>query len=188
MKKKIMTLALAAAVLCGVPAFAQNTKNQQCANQTECTQGTQCQKGDKAKQGKRARGGNPYQEVFAGLNLTADQQAKLAQLDTKRQATDSVARSQRRDNRLQSRRDYLKSVKDVLTPDQYVTFLETIVVEGPAQRGQAQMQQRQRRGDGQHARLDRSQRRGDNNKSQQRQKNDKQNRGQKVNTSATVNQ
>lgn len=83
---------------------------------------------------------------FEGLNLTADQQAKLDQLrqqcgadrkacadqrraeaKERRAERDSIARSKRLDN--------LKQIKGILTPDQYVTFLENIVISERAPMG-----------------------------------------------------
>lgn len=101
----------------------------------------------------------PYSEIFAGLNLSADQQAALKALKPERKGRpDRKDLAQRADSvradRQQGRRDYLNQVKNVLTPEQYVTFLEEVVVEGP-NRPAPQRVDRMRRHDGRHAMHDR---------------------------------
>ncbi len=78
---------------------------------------------------------------FEGLNLTAEQQAKLKALREKsgaqRQEKAKAGKEARKDRRAQSdsvrradQRDYLNGVKEILTPEQYVQFLENMVVNG----------------------------------------------------------
>lgn len=81
-------------------------------------------------------------QMFDGIQLTNAQKAGLKAFDVQRyqdrQAKREAIRAekQRQDSlkneaRQQDRRDYLEGVKNILTPDQYVVFLENIVVEGP---------------------------------------------------------
>ncbi len=59
---------------------------------------------------------------FEGITLTADQQAKLDVLKSNKEA---------RPDRRQMKREYLAKVKEILTPDQYVVFLENSFVNTP---------------------------------------------------------
>ncbi|MDO4319358.1 MAG: hypothetical protein Q4C34_02170 [Bacteroidales bacterium] len=133
MKKKFLTAALVIATICGVPAMAQ--KQTKCPQyKGNCPQPEQCDSTsctcDNDNNGGRHRGGNPYREIFAGLNLTTEQQTALDALKPAR-----PERGQRRDSTAtrpdprQARRDYLAGVKQILTPEQYVVFLENVVVE-----------------------------------------------------------
>ncbi len=133
MKKKFLSLAIVA--LCGTaitlnaqkPA-ADNSDKQQCAkDKKECRH-------DK----KMDKKGCP--NPFEGITLTQEQQAKLDQLNQSRKADrqqraqatkeqKKQAKEARRADRKAQKRDYLNNVKSILTPDQYVVFLENIVVE-----------------------------------------------------------
>lgn len=143
MKKKLFTVAVAVAALCGIPAIAQNTNTANKDNGScTCTPAEHCDSVDcrynRPAKGQRTRVRNPYQEIFAGLNLTPEQQAAIDSIKParpdRRQRNDSTAT--RYDPR-QARRDYLNNVKQVLTPEQYVIFLENVVVEqgGPGAKG-----------------------------------------------------
>lgn len=150
MKKKIITVAIALAALVGLPAVAQNPSDNNSSNQnTEQT----CKRGDKArkdkdgkdakkakgdKDAKRGKDGQGRQQqqrqqrdftaAFEGIVLTPEQQTAIQALKPQRpdrsQNSDSVARPDR--NKMRS--DYVAGVKKVLTPDQYVVFLENVVV------------------------------------------------------------
>lgn len=132
MKKRILGIAVALTAMFGVAVSAQ-TPCGKADCQNACPQQTAC-----TKDGACDSVCNPYQAVFAGLNLTADQQTRLKAInDGRRQACKANrndARKQKREARSQERRNYLNQVKSVLTPDQYVVFLENFVVEGPAAR------------------------------------------------------
>ncbi|MBJ2188830.1 MAG: hypothetical protein JFR41_09425 [Muribaculaceae bacterium] len=146
MKKKILTVAIAIAALCGIPAMAQ-TDNTAATQTQQCTKGQKgsCTNNNNRKQAKAAR---EFQrkDAFDGIQLTDAQKAGLEALNTtgaqKANRNDSTARA----NRRQARRDYVKGVKNVLTPDQYVVFLENIVVENaqlPGAKPSAQMRKGQ---------------------------------------------
>lgn len=91
------------------------------------------------RDGKKCPAFNP----FEGLNLTADQQAKLDALKpqgkcdgTKKQNCDKKSENcplngATKVDRRQAKRDYLAKVKAILSPEQYVSFLENIAVSGP---------------------------------------------------------
>lgn len=117
MKKKILTVAIAIAALCGIPAMAQ-TDNTAATQTQQCTKGQKgsCTNNNNRKQAKAAR---EFQrkDAFDGIQLTDAQKAGLEALNTtgaqKANRNDSTARA----NRRQARRDYVKGVKNVLTPD-----------------------------------------------------------------------
>lgn len=143
MKKTILTAVIACVAMLGTTAMAQQPQN---TDQT-CTSAT-CNAPKKDKASKKLF--NPYNEVFAGLNLTPEQQAKVEKINAERQAKFLARRGQKqqgrqqadstfRAQRAQEQRDYLTAVKGVLTPDQYVLFLEDIVVNGPQQPQMGQM-------------------------------------------------
>lgn len=129
MKKKIMTIAIALSALCVLPSVAKNpdtnNTNVPACEAGACNQGGQC-RGDRAD--RQANRPNP----FEGITLTPEQQSALSALEAQRPSrsqADSEARAQAREARKEARRNYLNQVKDVLTPDQYVTFLENIALQ-----------------------------------------------------------
>ncbi|MDE5997623.1 MAG: hypothetical protein K2G77_05360, partial [Muribaculaceae bacterium] len=144
MKKKVLGLALMAMALVGFNGMAQNNsqKNAQCCKaQTECTKSVRGMK----KEAREMK--NPYE----GLTLTDAQKSKLAELDSKRIADHKAKMEARKsDNngqkvdkskshadmkaRMEARKadklEYLKEVKAIIGPDQYVVFLENFYVNG----------------------------------------------------------
>lgn len=122
MKKKVLGMAVVAVSFLSFNAMAQTDCAKPCdnpCNKKECRPAC-------VKKGKR-QCPNP----FDGLNLTSEQQIKLKEMATcnktsteckqkQRACRDSIARVQRQ--------DYLNQVKSVLTPEQYVKFLENMVV------------------------------------------------------------
>ncbi|MDE6161587.1 MAG: hypothetical protein K2F77_08005 [Muribaculaceae bacterium] len=153
MKKKFTTIALALMAAFGIGALAQ-------------TPAPTCGKADKGhceKAMKAPRACNDSLEaviLFEGITLTPEQQTKINAIKAerkqgmeacraeKKQARDA-ARKDRMDTRKQCRRDYLAKMKDVLTPDQYVVFLENMVVNrpaGPRQGGDKTMMHRGHKG------------------------------------------
>ena len=153
MKKTILSIAFVTAALFGSTAFAANPADNSAQCSGNCP--TACvAKGEKGatalkgkKQARQAR--RDPMKAFEGINLTDTQKSSIAKLQAdreavrqaRRQKTDSTARSQRPDRR-QARLDYFKAVSVILTPDQYVTFLENIAA------GQPKMEKAQgKRGD-----------------------------------------
>ncbi|MDE6379810.1 MAG: hypothetical protein K2L11_04995 [Muribaculaceae bacterium] len=143
MKKKVLGLALMAIALVGMNGMAQNT--QQCDKAQ--VENSKCCKGAK-KEGRAKL--NPYE----GLNLTEAQKSKLSELDSKRMAAHKAkmearkaeATDQKADKskthadmkaRMEARKadkmEYLKEVKAIIGPDQYVVFLENMYVNGGQQ-------------------------------------------------------
>ncbi len=146
MKKTILSIAVLLASMAGITASAQS-QNACPQAKTECTSGN-CTKKDAPKY-------NPFQ----GLNLTEKQQAELQALKPakgakcangeknascsknnqsctknkdKQQLSKAEKQAQRKqfaEQRLQNRRDYLAKVKNILTPEQYVQFLENSYVD-----------------------------------------------------------
>ena len=132
MKKKILAFAIMAiAAVSAGNLFAQQPQ----AKEQTCP--AQCQK---------ARCADPL-AAFQGITLTADQKAQITKINDQmvaerqkakleqdaaklkarevRQEKDSVMRAKR----MQERLDYLHQVQKVLTPQQYVTFLENTAVQ-----------------------------------------------------------
>lgn len=140
MKKTILSIAVLFASVAGFSASAQTPNTTTCPKaKTECTKG--CAKKDA-----------PRYNPFAGLNLTDKQKAELQALkpgkDAKckdagkeckskkeckakdlSKAEKQAFRKQAIEKRQQGRRDYLAKVKNILTPEQYVQFLENNYVD-----------------------------------------------------------
>lgn len=131
MKKTVLGLAIAAMSFTAFGTMAQTTNNNNavatCNNEQVCTANTKCPKGEC--------------NLFEGLNLTETQKAQLQKLNANRKAsreqlakarkenkmrTDSAARADRR----ASKKQYLEEVKAIIGPDQYVTFLENVYING----------------------------------------------------------
>lgn len=125
MKKKILGLALAIFAVGTLSSFAANTNDKKCDKQ-DCPK-QQCDK----KAGECKKGDRQMPNPFEGLNLTADQQAKLKEL--KGACCNNSKGKDNKDNRVdprQAKRDFLAKVKGILTPEQYVTFLENNFANG----------------------------------------------------------
>lgn len=130
MKKTVLGLAIAAMSFTAFSTMAQTTacnNTASCNNEQVCTANTKCPKGEC--------------NLFEGLNLTETQKAQLQKLNANRKAsreqlakarkenkmrTDSAARADRR----ASKKQYLEEVKAIIGPDQYVTFLENVYING----------------------------------------------------------
>ncbi len=131
MKKSVLGLAIAAMSFTAFSTMAQTTDDNNaaatCNNEQVCTANTRCPKGEC--------------NLFDGLNLTDTQKAQLQKLNADRKAsreqlakarkeskmrTDSAARADRR----ASKKQYLEEVKAIIGPDQYVTFLENVYING----------------------------------------------------------
>jgi Spy/CpxP family protein refolding chaperone len=135
MKKNFLATAFVAASLFTFTAFAAPASDD---NKKECPK-TEC--GSKKCDGdKKVAPNRP--NPFEGLNLTTEQQNKLnalteaqktkRQADAEKQKADKQAqREQRKADRQNSQREYLNSIKTILTPEQYTAFLENIVLNQP---------------------------------------------------------
>lgn len=136
MKKTIMTVAIALSALLAMPAFAQNPNSNGTPGTEVSCRGGQCHGERQGNRQAKPKGNRP--DPYAGIELSAEQRTALDAIETQRrqarpqrQQQDSVARAQRRQARTDARRGYLDQVKGVLSPDQYVVFLENIVLQQP---------------------------------------------------------
>lgn len=139
MKKKILGLAIAMMSLTAVSGVAQTANDNTaatCPQEQVCNKTTGC-----TKDARKCPKGQC--NLFEGLDLTDTQRAQLQQLNDKRRLsrdqamqarkadrmrTDSTARAGRR----AAKREYLEEVKAIIGPDQYVTFLENVYINGGA--------------------------------------------------------
>lgn len=125
MNKKVLFASIIA--LSGIFASASAQKPQQdcCSTDQACTTEQTCNLPDC----------NVAYNPFAGLNLTAQQQAKLDALKQEKQAAKQAAKEaakkekaerkqQDRQQAKNGRSEDLAKIKAILTPEQYVTFLE----------------------------------------------------------------
>lgn len=127
MKKILSSLAILLVASVGFSAFAQSP-----AQKTQ----TPAKSEKKVRQGERKQARN----LFEGLNLTDQQKAQLKEIKpglSKEQREEMKAQrkarmEQQAQQRKQAPRDYLAKVKAVLTPEQYVQFLENNFVEKTA--------------------------------------------------------
>ena len=115
MKKKILSIALVLAGLMGTSAMAQSPATPQ---QTT-TQTATCPAAKNRP--------NP----FEGLNLSEKQQAEIKALregcKAERQKIaekEKAEKKEMKEQRMKDTKEYLAKVKDILTPEQYVQFLE----------------------------------------------------------------
>lgn len=124
MTKKIMLIAISALFAGGIAFAAEpSTNNAQCsaANGKECDKVcTDNQPGVVGKKYDRP-------DLFEGITLTAEQQARL---DAIRQECSARGNKAKKDVKSagERSREWLGKVKEVLTAEQYVTFLENSFV------------------------------------------------------------
>ncbi len=143
MKTKALLLAAVLFAAGTTVSFAanDNKKDNNCKDKTECAKANK-----DGRKGKCGEGFNP----FEGLNLTEAQQTKLqelrnqecpmkAQMKGEKKNGQKVDKEQARTDRSQAKREFLGKVKAILTPEQYVTFLENMAVNGQ-QRGHGNKQ------------------------------------------------
>ncbi len=127
MKKKVLGLALIAMSLVAFDGAARSASD----NISSAKGAKENVKGKKADRKERHARVNP----FEGLDLTEAQQAKLQQLDSKRQSERREQMQARKKNRQhqyavrkearrKAKEEYLKEIKEVLGSDKYVAFLE----------------------------------------------------------------
>lgn len=112
-------------------------------------------KGNKDFKGKKGKQFNP----FDGVQLSADQQQRLqvlqqglgpVVLSKEQQAKIPVnpdltpeqkqqLKAERKAKKLEAKKQYLNGVKEILTPDQYVVFLENVYLYAPQNQGKADL-------------------------------------------------
>ncbi|MDE6497698.1 MAG: hypothetical protein K2L21_03455 [Muribaculaceae bacterium] len=144
MKKKFSTLALALIAAAGIGVMAQNN-----TTAPDC-----CKKGHKDNCDKkelpcmdRAQADSLEATVlFDGIQLNADQQAKIKQLRADKAKARMEARKAEKDaraefgkGRMKARKAEMKAdlekMKQILTPEQYVKYLENMVTSAPRHHG-----------------------------------------------------
>lgn len=123
MKKTFLSVMIAAVSMFTFTAMAQDNKcdNNQCKKEA-C--GKQC--GHEMKKDCP----NP----FEGLNLTQEQKDKLGALQApcKKDKADKQKQRQQRDSLARAARaQHLADIKAILTPEQYVQFLENLALQAP---------------------------------------------------------
>ena len=154
MKKTVLALSLSILSVLGFSAMAQKQKpNEKCdkANKELCSKGKECKMAGKAKY-------NP----FEGLNLTQAQEQKLAELNAqkperregqhpgKKEQMTQEQRQAKMQARQDRSREYLAKVKAILTPEQYVSFLENVAVHKEGRRHHGDNKMMARKGDRRH--------------------------------------
>lgn len=130
-----MTLAVMA-MTAGAAMAQSNDDNKKCAT-NDCAKTEQCQKQKECKKGGDCKMQKDCKKTceFEGLNLTDAQKEQLKTIKeeqkAQRQAKKEAAKAQRdasKANRQEARKAYLEKVKAVLTPEQYVQYLENQAV------------------------------------------------------------
>lgn len=119
MKKTLVSIALVLASVMGTAnVFAQTTAT------------TPANKEQKMQKGERSKDKKAY-NPFEGINLTEKQQNELKALKDSRKAEKAQAKAdaqkEKKDmkaKRQNDRKEYLAKIKGILTPEQYVQFLE----------------------------------------------------------------
>lgn len=136
MKKNIFSALVLALSMVGLSASAQNPSTTRatsvcpevCQQATACPVQAPCNK--KAYDQKRPERKSP----FADLNLNADQQKKIDTINEqyrgsfgkkdRKDKENRLSREEMREKAKANRQEYLRKVKEVLTPEQYTQFLE----------------------------------------------------------------
>lgn len=130
MKKTVLGLAIAAMSFTAFGSMAQTTTCNNaaiCNNEQVCTANTACTKAECS--------------LFEGLNLTDTQKAQLQKLNADRKASREQLAKARKETKMRdaqaaraerraSKKEYLEEVKAIIGPDQYVTFLENVYING----------------------------------------------------------
>lgn len=141
MKKKILSLAImAVAVFTASSAFAQAPADKPCCGGKDKKE---CRGGDKAKCDRPdTKCANP----FEGLNLTEAQQAQIKAIPCPAQSIKAACKDLKSDTTKMDRsqcaavvkdirKDYLSQIQAILSPEQYVQFLENQFVNAPGKAG-----------------------------------------------------
>lgn len=137
MKKKIFGLAMIAISLAAFNGMAQSSApDTKTCKENVCKEKADCKM---KKDGKKMKENKIC--AFEGLNLTDAQKAQLKELNSKRnearkaQGEARKQEKQRNDSAIMAQRKaekkaYLEEVKAIIGPDQYVIFLENMVMNG----------------------------------------------------------
>lgn len=132
MKKKFTSIALALVAALGIGAFAQTAAPATC-------DGRKAPRCEKQRPDRPCRDSMEMAVFFEGITLTPEQQTKIQTLRNacKQERKDRMtqARQERTDRKKAAadrQRQRLAEMKQILTPEQYVVYLENIVVNRPA--------------------------------------------------------
>ncbi len=138
MKKQILSAVIFGMSLLPVAATAQHhhadNRHHQHRNATECPI---------QQAGEACSPDGCCSGAFEGITLTPEQQTKLKELrtnnDNQLKSRAKASKDARKANRAQAdsvrradRKNYLHSVKEILSPEQYVQFLENMAVNKPS--------------------------------------------------------
>lgn len=173
MKKKILSVALAAIFSLGISSFAQTAQTRDANCQKKECKKERCDKKDRKCDKKCDRkDGKQCANPFEGINLTEQQQQSIAVIPTPAQVmkaardnnkvkadTANFSPEQRRMFARDVRSKYLQQVKAVLTPEQYVQFLENYYTNSAP--NQKDIKKDGKRGDKKFGMSDRKGRKGD---------------------------
>ena len=156
MKKTLVSIFMAAAMIISGNAYAQTPTD---GNTGATTQKEKVENGKKDKKGEHKKNGfkkdKPAFNPFDGIQLTEEQQQKLqvlrqglgpVELTPQQQAKipenknltkeqKQQLKKERKAKKLEAKKNYLKGVKETLTPDQYVIFLENCYLYAPEKSG-----------------------------------------------------
>lgn len=149
MKRIFVNMIVAGALLAGGTAYAQNAAD---GNTGATAQKENVAKGKKMAEGKKGeRATKPRYNPFEGIELTPEQQQKLqvlreglgpvkldkeqmAKIPENKNLTDEQKKQlkqERKAKKLEAKKKYLAGVKETLTPEQYVIFLENCYIYQP---------------------------------------------------------
>lgn len=134
-----MKKTLFAALFLGASMFAFNASAQTQKKDDSCAK---CPKTECSSDKSDCNGVVPPCKIkfnpFIGTTITPEQQAKLEQLNKDRAAKKAEAKDKEQKSRQMSdslrradKLEYLRQVRDIIGPDQYVIFLENIAVAQP---------------------------------------------------------
>ncbi|MCH5224273.1 MAG: hypothetical protein J1E82_09550 [Muribaculaceae bacterium] len=146
MKKKVLGFIVAIAAIASGSIYAQNQScNNQQGEQKECCKEAKKDKKDKKDKGGKKMAEKPRFNAFEGIQLTDNQQQKLQELrkglgpvkltdEQKKNLTDDQKKQMKAEakaKKADAKKNYLNGVKEILTEQQYVIFLENNYLNGP---------------------------------------------------------
>ena len=159
MKKILVSMMLAVALAGGSSIYAQSQAEGNTGATSQKSQ-KEWNKGEKSRQksDKKMKAQKPQFNPFEGVQLTDDQQQRLevlqrglgpVVLDKEQQEKikenpnltpeqKQQLKKERKAAKLEQKKQYLNGVKEILTPDQYVVFLENVYLYSPQGQGKSQ--------------------------------------------------